>query len=284
MCRSEFDITNEDLNPTFLFTSEFIRKASNHPHTHDFMELMLIRDGEGSFTIDQQRYHVQKGDLLFINPGILHQGHPPISDTPLREFYIGFCDFCFKGQEANTMHLPGGSCILHLDEKPFITISRLADQMNLEATSTHPGRYFMLRSLLTQMILLLYRMLNEKEEDYREGFYFESNGHQYVVEQIVDYMHQHYNEKISLDQIAANMYLSPFYISRIFKNELQDTPINYLITLRMEKACELLAQDSRLAIQDIARSVGYDDAYYFSKLFKKHYGISPSNYRKTVNT
>ena len=99
------------------------------------------------------------------------------------------------------------------------------------------------------------------------------------MEQIVDYMDRHYSEKISLDQIAQNMYLSPFYISRIFKSETGDTPINYLISLRMEKARALLLEKQNYSIQEIAQCVGYDDAYHFSKLFKKHYGNSPSQYR-----
>ena len=101
-----------------------------------------------------------------------------------------------------------------------------------------------------------------------------------MVEQIIDYLDNHFNEKISLDQIAKNMYLSPFYISKIFKSETGDTPINHLIRVRMERARELLDQKKDASIQDIALCVGYDDAYHFSKLFKKHFGQSPSQYRK----
>ena len=76
------------------------------------------------------------------------------------------------------------------------------------------------------------------------------------------------------------MYLSPFYISRLFKNEVGDTPINYLISLRMKEAEQLLLAQPDASVQDIAKSVGYEDAYHFSKVFKKHFGISPSNFRK----
>ena len=62
-------------------------------------------------------------------------------------------------------------------------------------------------------------------------------------------METHYKEKISLDQIAANMYLSSFYISKIFKSETGDTPINYLISLRMQKARELLDENPEQSIQ-----------------------------------
>ena len=74
--------------------------------------------------------------------------------------------------------------------------------------------------------------------------------------------------------------LSPVYISKIFKSETGETPINYLISLRMEKAGKLLEENPMLSIQKVADEVGYDDAYHFSKLFKKYYGISPVYYKR----
>ena len=79
-----------------------------------------------------------------------------------------------------------------------------------------------------------------------------------------------------MDQIAENMYLSPFYISRIFKSETGDTPIRYLIDIRLEHAKEILESGNYTSIQEVAAQVGYDDAYHFSKLFKKKYDVPPS--------
>lgn len=114
----------------------------------------------------------------------------------------------------------------------------------------------------------------------KNGYAFESVNKKYVVEQIVGYFEEHYAERISLDQIAENMYLSPFYISRIFKSETGDTPINHLINIRLKKAMELLQSGFAGSIREVAAQVGYDDAYYFSKLFKKRYGFPPSNVKK----
>ena len=76
------------------------------------------------------------------------------------------------------------------------------------------------------------------------------------------------------------MYLSPVYISKIFKEETGESPINYLIKIRLEKARDILIKDDNSSIKSIANEVGYEDAYHFSKLFKKYYGISPLYYRK----
>ena len=83
-----------------------------------------------------------------------------------------------------------------------------------------------------------------------------------------------------MEQLAHNMYLSPVYISKIFKEETGESPINYLIKIRLEKAKDILLKDVNSSIKNIANQVGYEDAYHFSKLFKKYYGISPLHYRK----
>lgn len=137
----------------------------------------------------------------------------------------------------------------------------------------------MLKSYLVQLLLLVIREQCEPMER-PKGYAFESAGKKYVAEQVINYIEDHYSEKISLDQIAENMYLSPFYISRIFKGETGNTPIRHLINIRLEKAKRLLENGYQGSIQEVAALVGYDDAYHFSKLFKKKYGISPSQVRK----
>lgn len=279
MCQQQYDITFEDLNPTFLFSSQMVRQETEQPHSHDFIEIAIILDGTGEFYVDGEVFPVQKGDLLLLNPGMVHQSRLINPKNPTTEFYAGFTNIHFRDMDYNQIRFPKGLFLLHPKEKTFLALTRLAESMMLESCHAQPGRYFMLKAYLTQMILLLYREQVEYQKPKALGYIFESTNKKYVVEQIVDYMDRHYSEKISLDQIAQNMYLSPFYISRIFKSETGDTPINYLISLRMEKARALLLEKQNYSIQEIAQCVGYDDAYHFSKLFKKHYGNSPSQYR-----
>ena len=153
--------------------------------------------------------------------------------------------------------------------------------MSAENDICRCGRYIMLKSYLMQMLILL---LRERSEPVRinTGCSFESTSKKYVVDQIVNYFEDHYSEKISLDQIAENMYLSPFYISRIFKRETGDTPIRHLINIRLEKAKELLENGFDGSIQEVAAEVGYDDVYHFSKLFKKRFGMPPSKIRRLL--
>ena len=177
------------------------------------------------------------------------------------------------------MPLPGGECIMHTSGELSQRLLKLCTSMEAENAVRRQGRYFMLKSYLVQMLLLVIREQCEPMERPR-GYAFESASKKYVAEQVISYIEDHYSEKISLDQIAENMYLSPFYISRIFKGETGNTPIRHLINLRLDKAKELLEGGYQGSIQEVAALVGYDDAYHFSKLFKKRYGISPSQARK----
>ena len=98
------------------------------------------------------------------------------------------------------------------------------------------------------------------------------------MDAIVSFLNENYMQPISLARISENAYLSPVYISRVFKELMGEAPINYLIRIRLAKACEFMQQQPDISIRTVAASVGYDDAYYFSKLFKKHYGVSPREY------
>ncbi len=277
------EISIDEMDPTFLFIWKGTRHKGNEEpgyRSHDFLELAYVLSGEGKYRINDKIYPVKEGDLILINPGMKHQALLcPEADTPATEFFVGFTNIRISGCQENHMPLPGGECIIHTGGELSQRLLKLCASMEAENAVRRQGRYFMLKSYLIQMLLLVIREQCEPMERPR-GYAFESASKKYVAEQVISYIEDHYSEKISLDQIAENMYLSSFYISRIFKGETGNTPIRHLINLRLEKAKELLESGYQGSIQEVAALVGYDDAYHFSKLFKKRYGISPSQARK----
>ncbi|NLC52705.1 MAG: response regulator transcription factor [Firmicutes bacterium] len=102
-----------------------------------------------------------------------------------------------------------------------------------------------------------------------------------LVQIIKDYINEHYHEQISLSTLAEQIYLSPSYLSDLFKNQTGETITNYLTKVRMEKAKELL-KDLQMKSYEIGEMVGYKDPAYFSKVFKKVVGVSPNEYRNIV--
>ena len=99
------------------------------------------------------------------------------------------------------------------------------------------------------------------------------------VHKAIDYIEAHYNEPLSLQDIADRVQLSPTYFSNLFKEETGQNFTNYLTDVRIKNARKLL-QQTNMSIADIAERVGYPDGHYFSKVFHKSTGLKPSAYRK----
>ncbi len=274
-------ITLEDLNPTFLYTWKGTRSEDEASyHSHEFLEVAFVMSGEGKYRIEDEIFTISEGDLLILNPGVRHQAlFVKESLVPTTEFFVGASNIQIPGFAHNYMPVPNGGHMIHTTGELRQKLFKICSSMEVEKASVREGRYFMLKAYLIQLLVLIIREQCEPAEP-TTGYAFESVNKKYVVEQMVNYLEDHYNEKISLDQIAENMYLSPFYISKIFKSETGDTPIRHLINIRLEKARELLAGGYGGSTQEVAAMVGYDDAYHFSKLFKKHYGITPSQAKK----
>lgn len=99
-----------------------------------------------------------------------------------------------------------------------------------------------------------------------------------VLRKAIDYINEHYTEQITLNEVAEKIFVSSCYISRMFKKELGKNFVDYLNGLRIEKAKELL-KDPKYKTYEIAELVGIPDAHYFSRLFKKYEGLTPTEYR-----
>lgn len=286
MCNSPYELTYNDLNPRFLFSCLQERKEEEQNyHCHDFIEIVIVLKGKGHFIINEEEIAVSEGNVLILNPGTYHRSIPALPHT-LTECYLAFTDVDFVNAPRNFFPLFHDQKMLgKLPERVKKEVFQLCCSIDRESQSRNPGRYFMLKAYLVQVVCLLLRVDRQEEmadQHCLVGYEFKSPNKTYVVQQIMKYMENHYREKISLDQIAENMYLSPFYISKLFKSETGDTPVNYLISLRMEKAKGLLDQNPALSIQEAAAAVGYEDAYHFSKLFKKYYGLSPLYYKARI--
>ncbi|MGP3784612.1 helix-turn-helix domain-containing protein [Paenibacillus sp. 1A_MP2] len=102
-----------------------------------------------------------------------------------------------------------------------------------------------------------------------------------MVEEIIQYIHEHFNESISLESLAEQWNYSIQYLSKQFKLRTGRSPIEYVIQARMAKAKELMIRTDATA-QEIASSVGYSDVFYFTRLFKKQVGMTPGQYKKKM--
>lgn len=283
MEEKEYHPEIEDLNPTFLFTWKGTRyQAEERYHSHDYLEIAFMMSGNGKYHINDVVYDVKEGDLLIFNPGVRHQALiDECSEVPTTEFFIGCSDIQLKGVPKNFLPLKDGGNILHTTGELRQKLFKICSSMESEKELGGHGRYFIMKAYLMQLLVYVIRSQQPKPVEVSSGYSFESVNKKYVVEQIVNYFEEHYSEKISLDRIAENMYLSTFYISKIFKSETGDAPIRHLINIRLERAKEILEENPGLSIKEVAARVGYEDVYHFSKQFKKHYGVSPSQVKSS---
>ena len=101
------------------------------------------------------------------------------------------------------------------------------------------------------------------------------------IEQVIEYINNNFTQNFSLDFLADKFGSSPNHFIKKFKEKTGHTPIKYLAIKRIEKAKKLL-DTTNLSINEVMEKVGYDDASYFSKLFKKIVGYSPKNYKESI--
>lgn len=277
---SYLGINAEDFNPQILY----IFKADNKNgyagkyHCHDFLELSYLISGSVNYTLEDNTHQLKDGALMVFNPGVYHQ-EVLTAGVHVSELHIGINKLALKGLCPSFILPCGTSPLIHL-VKYSNEFGSCINQIIVEQEKREPGYELVLKTLVMKLLIILLReiyTLEEGTDSYK--FSFESSEKSTIVSTILAYIKEHYNEEISLDKLSKNTYLSPVYLSKIFKEETGDSPINYLINIRLDKAKELL-EEGALSIKAIAKSVGYTDAYYFSKLFKKHFGFSPSKLKQ----
>ena len=105
------------------------------------------------------------------------------------------------------------------------------------------------------------------------------SGEKDIVAQSINFMLENLTKKLKLEEIAAETGLSASHFSRLFVNRTGHSPIDYFIQLKIQRACRLI-DNSGWSIADVSREMGFDDQFYFSRVFRKVMGMSPNDYRK----
>ena len=234
----------------------------------DHFLIHYILSGKGIFIFDGTSYHLKGGQGFLICPNML-SFYQADMEEPWEYCWVGFhgryAESYLKDLNLEASN-PVFSCSLEnsLEKSIFKMI---------EAQNRPVGRDFILTGLLYQFFgdlasAIEYSVPNDKSQNIKQLY----------IQKAIDYIQKNYSRKITIEQIADFIGIDRKYMSSLFKKFLNTSPQEFLINLRMDKACVLLAQNT-LSIQDIAHSVGYDDPQLFSKMFKKRKGLSPSQYR-----
>ena len=239
----------------------------NIQHSHDFCEILYVAGGAGEAILEGKKFRLAPGDLVVVNPGTLHEERSD-AKAPLRLIFLAIRDFAVPG-------LPAGC--LSQEKYRVLSCGEYRYKMDiylrelLQETSSQIEFYQEIsQGLVSALLVLVMRLIRINPED-------EATLSQ-ECQKIKEYLDQNFTSPITLDSLSETVYISKHYLSHLFKEQTGVSPIKYLTSKRMEKACELLSE-TELPVSEVSKAVGYENPLYFSQVFKRIYGISPVKYR-----
>lgn len=269
-----FNYRNERKN---FFISQ--RNFSNnlYHHTHPLYEIIYIFSGERFFFVAERTFQAKDGDLILISPHTLHKAINPDSSgcdgilLYFDEYFLSptgpLSDLApLFDQEHITINLPANERSYF--EQQFFQILR-------EVRLQNEGYELMVQSLLLQQLVFLCRHIRHNQI---KPLAHLSLMHEKVSE-IVRYINRHYKEPLSLTSLAEQFYISPSYLSKIFKEATGFTFIEYLNNVRIKEAQRLLSESNMKVIR-VAEEVGFGSITHFGRVFKEVAGQQPLHYRK----
>ena len=239
----------------------------NIQHSHEFCEILYVAGGAGDSILEGKKFRLAPGDLVVVNPGTLHEERSD-AKAPLRLIFLAIRDFAVPG-------LPAGC--LSQEKYRVLSCGEYRYKMDiylrelLQETSSQIEFYQEIsQGLVSALLVLVMRLIRINPED--EAALSQE------CQKIKEYLDQNFTSPITLDSLSETVYISKHYLSHLFKEQTGVSPIKYLTSKRMEKACELLSE-TELPVSEVSKAVGYENPLYFSQVFKRIYGISPVKYR-----
>ena len=232
--------------------------------------LIYCSNGRGFLTIDHTTHDIRRGHLTVIPPETPHT-YQADAFEPWSIFWIHFTGeqteslLSSMGVDANRpgLYVPDTRLMQNAFEDVYACLNYHYSNAGLLAMTSELLRLFSLAKLHLS---------------------FPNPQRQSAENRIVasqDFMERHLNLSLSVKELATHAGQSIPYYSRLFKERTNQSPTAFFIQLKVRKACELLDQTD-LSVREIAGELGYDDPYYFSRIFKKVQGKSPAHYRKSL--
>ena len=244
-------------------------------HFHCYYELFYVRQGKCKFFVNNRFVDVGVGEILIIPPREVHN-NKYITATVRNVIYFRKNDVMENGEYA----IPDFNAhfkqmqMIHIPSTYRPVVEGLFDAMLREESINDDNTAHMLQLLLKQLLLCCNRYCTFRPNPLSVS----SNGNEDMLK-ATHYIADHYQQPITLDEVAEEVNLSPSYLSKKFHNTIGKTISEYLNSERLKHAAlELIS--TKHSITEIALNSGFNDANYFKDVFKKTFGISPREYRK----
>lgn len=261
------DLANYFASATISFEKAFqqimIPKSKYIESFQDCASIIIISSGRARFTINETSYELKTGSVLHVGPS-MDICEEVLSDAKCSYIVI---QYRILDKEVRNFPIYTSHFILQIENQK--KIFQYAIELVESFRSTDIYMKLKCKSLLLSFLVELIHALktDSKKQPAID------------LEKIKSYIHQYYAESITINDIANNFGIKRRYLTSIFQRYIGSSPIEYLTTYRIHKAQELLLLTDKQIIE-IANSVGYVDNLYFSRVFKKKTGMSPTEYRK----
>ena len=245
---------------------------------HDDIEFICISKGNAIVRYNQEKLLATEGDTVIINSNVVHTITAKDSVLEYICLIVSF-DFCAQNyldtsytMFEKTVHDEQISNIMNQLHSTHPTVS---GAVKVVATTDIKNTDILLkrRALVLQLFSYLYSNFRVKGS-YQTNFTLHSG-----IKRALDFTFKECHRTITLDEISSIAGLNKHYFSREFRKVTNCSYITYINQLRCQKAIVLLL-NTDLSIRDISIQCGFSDQAYFDKVFSKHYGITPSGYRK----
>lgn len=244
-------------------------------HASTGIELVHVLRGQVQVRTNDYTIDAREGDTIYTPNGKPHTDVFPLDST----FEVYLVHFSWAG-EKEMLDQWSPPQLTKLDDATRLHIASEMRQLYHDFLSRQPMSRTIANLRLLQIVYSMCRGAAVAAGQTDQGD--ESDSRQgrpaLIMHSAKKLINERFADELTLDTIAEAIDISPYYLSRVFSEQSGFTLSSYLTSVRMEKAVELL-RDVKLNVSQVARSVGYRDPHYFSKVFKAHLGASPSAYR-----
>lgn len=259
------------------------RKINKVIHTHNMLELSIVKSGTGKYYIGNEIYDVQKNDIFIISNVEAH-GIEMNQDENLTNMVIHFeprlvwsgdNDFDLRYLKIFFDRGEKFSHKLDVNNEATKKIQELFFEMEEEFLQKKPEYNLMVKVKLLNLLVLLLRHYNYvTEENSQEERSYEIK----IINKITDYVDNNYDKHIMLQELADIAHMNPTYFSTFFKKYNGLTLTEYIVRKRITRATEYLKSTDK-TILEISGLCGFNNSANFNKMFKKVTGVTPTQYR-----
>lgn len=255
---------------------DYRSRESDIIHCHDFHELVLVLRGAGLHLTEHGEEPIYPGDVFVIPPFQKH-GYRNLKKLRIANFL--YYPSRLRREFEELKRLPGygmvrgeSGDVLSLNQELFLKAQELTLQMEQERRKAAPGWMFLFRLLFFQLLTLVCRASSvhaaapPSEQSIR-------------VCRIIRFCEKNFGRKITLSELAEEVSCSVATLTRIFREQMEMSPVAYLNRLRLEHAAELL-RTTGWPISEIAVRCGFPDSNYFTRTFRSAFSQSPRMYRR----